>query len=355
MAPFTEHTVKYDEGKKEIAYIAAGPTKGPLLIFIHGWPAIASTWKPQLDLFASLGFYVVAPDMPGYGKSTANKVYTDYAHENIISGLLALLADTGRTSAVWLGHDWGSGVVSSLVAVHPEVCRAMVWMAVPYACLELGKVELLKYANREMYPEDKFPHAQWDYMAYYEESFDAATDWFDKNIPGFMKIAYSRGSSSSLGKPAFTSNVRSSKGWFGGVEKVPDVPLEATSLDQQMYEDLVAAMERTTFFPADAYYMNHGRNREFNLTQRKNNGVLHMPCLYIQARYDTVCDTANSRLLEPMQQLCENFSFANVDAGHWVALEAPVETNSIITKWLVQEVGDYWPGGLQNALVTRKR
>ena len=52
-------------GDKTTFYLAAGPKSGPLLIFIHGWPAIARTWKPQLDVFASLGFRVVAPDMPG--------------------------------------------------------------------------------------------------------------------------------------------------------------------------------------------------------------------------------------------------------------------------------------------------
>lgn len=64
MAPFEEHEVTYADDKK-IFYLAAGPTNGPLLVFIHGWPAIGKLWKPQLDAFASLGFRVVAPDMPG--------------------------------------------------------------------------------------------------------------------------------------------------------------------------------------------------------------------------------------------------------------------------------------------------
>lgn len=53
-------------GATKTFYLAAGPPNGPLLIFIHGWPAIAKTWKPQLEAFASLGFRVVAPDMPGW-------------------------------------------------------------------------------------------------------------------------------------------------------------------------------------------------------------------------------------------------------------------------------------------------
>jgi soluble epoxide hydrolase/lipid-phosphate phosphatase len=65
MAPYEEHEFTYANGEKKIFYLAAGPKSGPLLIFIHGWPAIAKTWKPQIDTFSSLGFRVVAPDMPG--------------------------------------------------------------------------------------------------------------------------------------------------------------------------------------------------------------------------------------------------------------------------------------------------
>ena len=103
MANFTEHAVKYENGNKIISYIATGPKQGPLLIFLHGWPAIGKTWERQLTTFASLGFRAVAPDMPGYGKSTSNKVYSDYAQEKIVPGMLALLEDVGREEAIWIG------------------------------------------------------------------------------------------------------------------------------------------------------------------------------------------------------------------------------------------------------------
>ena len=64
MAPYEQHEVTYGDGKK-IFYHAAGPANGPLLIFVHGWPGIGKLWKPQIDAFSSMGFRVVAPDMPG--------------------------------------------------------------------------------------------------------------------------------------------------------------------------------------------------------------------------------------------------------------------------------------------------
>lgn len=111
MASITEHDVNYsvggDAGTRGIHYLAAGPVDGPLIIFVHGWPAIAYTWKAQLEAFASLGFRAVAPDMPGYGKSDARKDISEYSTERLVAGLLAVLGDTGRNEAVWVGHDWG--------------------------------------------------------------------------------------------------------------------------------------------------------------------------------------------------------------------------------------------------------
>ena len=62
--PLEDHEVTYGENKK-IFYHASGPSDGPLLIFVHGWPAIGKLWKPQMDAFSSMGFRCVAPDMPG--------------------------------------------------------------------------------------------------------------------------------------------------------------------------------------------------------------------------------------------------------------------------------------------------
>ena len=42
-------------------YFEAGPTDGPLLVFVHGFPATGLTWRHQLEHFAALGFHTVAP------------------------------------------------------------------------------------------------------------------------------------------------------------------------------------------------------------------------------------------------------------------------------------------------------
>lgn len=338
-----EHTVHYQNGSKHISYITQGPLSGPAMIFLHGWPGVAETWKYQLEHFAGLGYYAVAPDMPGYGKSSNDANPTDYSHESIIPGLLAMLESIGRTKVIWIGHDWGAAVASSLVATHPEVVEAMVWLTVPYKTLELGYVEVLPFINRTIYPEDEYPYGQWDYMLYYEEHFERATAVFNSSIDFSIKAIFGAwdGNTSVIGNPAPLSHIRKDGGWFGGIDQAPSgdvIPLDKTTLDQDLYDALINKLEATGFGPPDAYYMNHAQNRAYNLERQKNNGYLDMPCLFVEAKYDTVLDTSNSELLSPMPAYCKDFSFASVDASHWLQLQRPHQVNAVITNWLQHNV-----------------
>ena len=357
MAKFEEHEVTYGDSKK-IFYLAAGPSTGPLMIFMHGWPGIGKTWHYQLTAFASLGFRVVAPDMPGYGKSSARKVHSDYAQEHIIQGMLAVLADTGRDEAIWIGHDWGCGTLWTLANTHPQVCRAVAGLAVPYHSLELGLEELPKFINRDIYPEAEYPYGQWSYQVFYEQAFEKASGWMEKDIAGLLKALMQNGDPAQLGKPATaTCNTVKDGGWFGGIEKPPspgDIPNGNSCIDPEILEELVAAMQKTGFSPGNSWYMNHKANREYNLKNSKRDGRLEMPVIFIHAKYDPVCDAITTRAAEPMRKLCSNLTETTIEAGHWVLSEKPQETNSALARWVVEEVTDWWPGYWRTGLIKNR-
>jgi soluble epoxide hydrolase/lipid-phosphate phosphatase len=112
---------EFSTNEQKTFYLSAGSKDGPLLIFVHGWPAIAETWKPQLSAFAALGFHVIAPDMRGYGRSTVTQKSSDYCLERLVADMLELLSHLEKREAIWIGHDWGAAVVSALAAHHPEI------------------------------------------------------------------------------------------------------------------------------------------------------------------------------------------------------------------------------------------
>lgn len=356
MASITEHDVFYADGAKKIHYLAAGPSSGPLIIFLHGWPAIALTWKHQLLTFASLGFRVVAPDMPGWGKSTARRVTSDYTQEALVEGMLSLLSATGRSAAVWVAHDWGAGVASSLAAHHPAAVQALVLLCLPYKSIELGLDHLVSFVDRAIYPADEYPYGQWDYMAYYEEAFEECVRPLEANVPGFCRSVWARPpepdgySAADASKPTFTASIRKTRGRFGGDTAPPPKALPAPLLEGEVFDAFVKATEETGLWGGSAYYMNHKANAAYN-SAAPNGGRLgrDKPVLFVHAKFDFVCATLTTRLANPMRGACENLTEATVEAGHNVHFEEPEEVNAVVARFLVEEAKEIWPGYADSA------
>jgi soluble epoxide hydrolase/lipid-phosphate phosphatase len=339
------HEAVFDGGK--LRYIEAGPENGPLIIFVHGWIAVAETWKPQILALSSLGFRVVAFDTRGYGGSVATKNVVDYALERHVADMLALISHLGRNQAVWIGHDWGCGLVWALTAHHPEVCVAVACMAVPYRTLELGLDTLVSLVNREIYPVDQYPAGQWDYQFFHIEKPERCAAVFDRDPENTIKVLYSKGRNSpeTYGKPSPLSGLRKAGGWFGIADSAPQIDIQDTLLkdDQDIFEKLRDTIKKNGTFGPNAYYRNHEINKAY-AQKPANGGVLDMPVLFLNGKYDSVCDNSLSHLSEPMREFCPDLTELTLNTGHWIALEKPRETNAAIVKWLVTKAPSYWPG-----------
>ena len=75
----------------------------------------------------------------------------------------------------------------------------------------------------------------------------------------------------------------------------------------------------------------------------KNDGYLDMPALFLNARYDYVCEATHSRLAEPMRKYCRDLTEVTIRSGHWMAQERPLEVNAELVKWLATKVPGVWP------------
>ena len=336
----TEHAVK--TGSHTTSYLAAGPSDGPLVIFVHGWPELAISWRHQIPALAALGFRVVAPDMRGYGRSSVYDQHADYAQELIVADMIGLLDSLGREQAIWVGHDWGSPVVWNVASHHPERCLAVANLCVPYYTLERGLDECLPLVDRTIYPESEYPAGQWEYQLFYEENFGAATDAMESSVANTIQVLFRKGDPAGQGKPSGSSEMRRDGGWFGGTGEAPAVPRDGDMVSEEDLSAYVAALERNGFFGPNSYYMNHEANAAY-AERAVNDGNLDMPVLFIAAQYDYTCECTTSRLAEPMRAHCSNLTETTIQAGHWVAQERPVEVTADLVKWLATSVPGAWP------------
>jgi soluble epoxide hydrolase / lipid-phosphate phosphatase len=339
--PVTEHTVKTE--RHTTFYLAAGPANGPPVIFVHGWPELAFSWRHQLPALAALGFRAIAPDMRGYGRSSVHSLPADYAQEHIVRDMLELLDAVGREQAVWVGHDWGSPVVWNLASHHPDRCHAVASLVVPYYALERGLDQLLALVDRAVYPADEYPAGQWDYMLYYQENVAEAIAPLDANVVQSLKLLFRKGDPAGEGKPAPTATARRRHSLFGWpTSPVPDVPLDTDVLTEEALSSYVSALERNGFYAPACWYLNHRANAEYAMTAQ-HGGYLDLPVLFLNARYDFVGGALHSRSAEPMRAYCRQLTEETIRAGHWLAQEKPAEVNAALVKWLATRVPRVWP------------
>src|SRR5579864_8228021 len=110
-------------------YVSAG--KGPLIIFLHGFPEFWYEWKNQLAVFGQ-DHLAVAPDMRGYNLSAKPAEVDQYQVKYLIEDVRALAAHLGYKKFTLVAHDWGGAIAWALAAAHPECLDKLVIVNAPH-------------------------------------------------------------------------------------------------------------------------------------------------------------------------------------------------------------------------------
>ena len=94
--------------------------EGLPVVFIHGFPELAYSWRNQMRSYPAAGLRAIAPDMRGYGLTDRPADVAGYAIPNLCADLVGLLdaLDIGR--ALFCGHDWGGAAVWAMPRLYPD-------------------------------------------------------------------------------------------------------------------------------------------------------------------------------------------------------------------------------------------
>lgn len=322
-----------ETARHRTAWLEAGPTDGPLMIFAHGWPGLGLIWRHQMAQFAAEGWRCVAPDMRGYGGSSVPTRTIDYAVRELVADLTELHDALGGEPALWIGHDWGCAPVWAMAAHHPQRCRGVVALCVPYFARGITLPTIAATADRSLYPADHYPVGQWDYWLYHREHAGAAAASLEVDVAATISALYRRTSPEVVGKPSKFADVRARGGFFGPEARAPAMVRDETMLSADDHDAFVAAFERTGFHGANAWYLNDAANFAY-AAEAAEFGRLRLPALFVHATWDTVCDTVHSTLAEPMREDCADLTEVTIDAGHSLMLEQPDAVNRAIGDWL---------------------
>ena len=94
----------------------------PSVVMLHGAGFDHSTWALHSRWFAHHGFSVLAPDLPGHGRSSGTPLSTI---AEMADWTAALIAGAGAPSAKLIGHSMGSLIALETAARHPDKVAAL--------------------------------------------------------------------------------------------------------------------------------------------------------------------------------------------------------------------------------------
>jgi pimeloyl-ACP methyl ester carboxylesterase len=115
-------------GTLDIGYAEAGPSNGPVVILLHGWPYDIYSFAEVTPLLAAAGYRVIVPYLRGYGSTRFLSPDTPRNGQQAVVAvdIIALMDALKIDKAVLGAFDWGARTANIMAALWPERCKAMV-------------------------------------------------------------------------------------------------------------------------------------------------------------------------------------------------------------------------------------
>jgi pimeloyl-ACP methyl ester carboxylesterase len=290
------------------------------VVFAHGFPELAYSWRHQIPAVAAAGYRAIAPDQRGYGRSSKPEAIEDYDIVHLTDDLLGILDDLGEERAVFVGHDWGSMVVWQMAVLHPERVAGVCGMSVPF--LPRGPVPPVQLM-RQVFGDSFF------YILYFQEpgvadadlGADAGTTM--RRMLAGLTVRQDQTDQDLAGLAAPDGR--------GFVDRMPEPKELHGWLSQEGLDFYTAEFSRTGFTGGINWYRNFDRNWE--LTEHVADRHVTMPSLFITGSDDPVNLMSSSALMDGW--LDDHRGTHLVDgAGHWVQQEKPDEVNRLLLTFL---------------------
>jgi pimeloyl-ACP methyl ester carboxylesterase len=109
-------------GGANLSFVSVGDKRRPAVLLIHGQPSSANCFRDIWSALAEVA-YVVAPDLPGHGRSDVLETTT---FDNFASAVDELLDHLGvRERFIYL-HDFGTPVGLRIAMDHPELVLGLI-------------------------------------------------------------------------------------------------------------------------------------------------------------------------------------------------------------------------------------
>ena len=292
--------------------------RGPAVLFCHGFPETAETWRKQMQAVAEAGYRAVALDMRGYGQSYAPADARLYSGLHIAGDLVGVLDALRIPTAVLVGHDWGATHAQQAALMRPDRFRALVSLTIPY--MPRGEISYYEALRRQGLADRSY---------YFDMMRPDADTRFAPAARTIPSVFYWLSGSPPVGT-----------GWHPSIparNMLRPSPVAVPSwADRDYVAHTIRTFQKTGFHGGLNYY--RAFQTTFDLTPAFKGAVIRQPTLYLYGAADglsvafhpTPPTLAELRRSQP--GLVDVIRLENI--GHWVQHEAADRVNVELIKFL---------------------
>jgi pimeloyl-ACP methyl ester carboxylesterase len=295
---------------------------GPLVLLCHGWPELSYSWRHQIPAIAAAGYHVVAPDMRGFGQTSAPAEIAASSIFDHVGDMVALVAALGEKRAVVVGHDWGAPVAWHAAMFRPDIFSAVAGLSVPPPLRGRGRpLDTLR--------ESGITKFYWQYF----QAPGVAESELERDVAATMRTVLGR----RFSDPQASLFIEDGQGFLGGATPHRPLPDWLTEADLAYF---TAAYRKSGFRGGLNWYRNIDRNWE--LTAPWQDARIAQPSLFIAGSQDAVVTgLIGAKRVADMERILPNLQQKLIieGAGHWVQQERPGEVNAALISFLRQNAG----------------
>jgi len=294
------------------------------VVFSHGFPELAYSWRKQVTALAGGGFRAIAPDQRGYGQTDRPEAIDQYTIVHLCGDLAGMMDALDIDKAVFCGHDWGGAVVWMMPLLFPDRVAGVIGVNTSFGPRAPSPpIEML----RKMRGENNYVVAF--------QAPGVADAALAKNVEKTFRLFFRKGrmTAEDFAKLPADSPARKFELLSMLETEIPtDGPLVMSDEDLKFY---VETYQRTGFTGGVNWYRNIDRNWE--LLAPWTGARVTVPALYVAGERDLVLAFRGmDQLLPALPRFVPNLRQTLIlpGCGHWTQQERPAEVTAAMLEFL---------------------
>ena len=280
-----QKTIEINIGKLKFECRTAGNKEDELVLFLHGFPETSYMWKQLMNDLSGFNFYCVAPNLRGFSQGACPGSKNQYRLEYLADDVVEIAKALGKSKYHLIGHDWGAGI--GWKVVHDNRDSIISWTGISVPHLQ---------AFGEAIIEDPEQHKMSSYIRSFQWPYLPELSIRKNDFKLFRKL------------------------W------------KNSAADE--IEDYLKVFRNRKQLTATLNYYRSNYKLLKKAIRHKIMGDIHVPTLFIWGNKDPAI--GSYAVKHSHQHMKGDYTFIELDSGHWLIQTAYTELKEQIIKHLIK-------------------